>query len=374
MEETYTAIIIDDESWTRDVLRYVGKWKELGIEIVAEASDGEYGLELALSLNPDIIITDVKMPNMDGLKLGEELRKRNCTSEILYISGYDEFAYVRTALRYQAIDYILKPVKPDELNEQLKRCIQELKKKARKREENAELNMDKVLQKTWIGEYAGLKEKIYKAMQKSDRSAIEACFAEVRELIRRNEGKEPAKDVSVYIYYDLYNLIHRYIRDNGYSYEEIQQPQNANFVFGTDFSLDDMVIAMERLADTVSGTIGQKAAEKHRINLEEAERYIRENYLRGITLEETADYFCVTREYLSKWFKDKVGINFSRYLTDLKMKKAKELLLVEKMAIKDVAETVGYQEPGGFYRAFKKYYGTAPSEMLQKIAHEQKKD
>ena len=119
--------------------------------------------------------------------------------------------------------------------------------------------MDKVLQKTWIGEYAGLKEKIYKAMQKSDRSAIEACFAEVRELIRRNEGKEPAKDVSVYIYYDLYNLIHRYIRDNGYSYEEIQQPQNANFVFGTDFSLDDMVIAMERLADTVSGTIGQKA-------------------------------------------------------------------------------------------------------------------
>ena len=92
MEETYTAIIIDDESWTRDVLRYVGKWKELGIEIVAEASDGEYGLELALSLNPDIIITDVKMPNMDGLKLGEELRKRNCTSEILYISGHDEFA------------------------------------------------------------------------------------------------------------------------------------------------------------------------------------------------------------------------------------------------------------------------------------------
>ena len=178
----------------------------------------------------------------------------------------------------------------------------------------------------------------------------------------------------MYIYYDLYNLIHRYIRDNGYSYEEIQQPQNANFVFGTDFSLDDMVIAMERLADTVSGTIGQKAAEKHRINLEEAERYIRENYLRGITLEETADYFCVTREYLSKWFKDKVGINFSRYLTDLKMKKAKELLLVEKMAIKDVAETVGYQELGGFYRAFKKYYGTAPSEMLQKIAHEQKKD
>lgn len=371
MGEKYTAIIIDDESWTRDVLRYVGRWKELGIEIVAEASDGEYGLELALSLNPDIIITDVKMPNMDGLKLGEELRKRNCTSEILYISGYDEFTYVRTALHYQALDYILKPVKPDELNEQLKRCIQELKKKARKREENAELNMDKVLQKTWIDEYTGLKEKIYRGMQKSDRNRIEECFAEVRGLIRRNEGKEPAKDVAVYIYYDLYNLIHRYIRDNGYSYEEIQQLQSANFVFGTDFSLDDMIMAMEKLADTVSRTIGQKALEKHRKNLDETERYIRENYLQGITLEETADHFCVTREYLSKWFKDKVGISFLQYLTDLKMKKAKELLLVEKMAIKDVAETIGYQELGSFYRAFKKYYGMAPGEMLQKIANEQ---
>ena len=68
-----TAVIIDDEPMIREVVRALGHWDELGIEVVGEAADGEAGLELINQLEPDIVITDVKMPRLGGLSLAERL-------------------------------------------------------------------------------------------------------------------------------------------------------------------------------------------------------------------------------------------------------------------------------------------------------------
>lgn len=360
----FTAIIIDDESWTRDVLRYVGKWNEFGIEIIAEASDGEYGLKLALNLKPDIIVTDVRMPNMDGLQLAEELRKRNYKTEILYVSGYDEFEYVRNAMRLQALDYLLKPIKEEELNMQLERCI----KKLERRDEGVqELDFYSIYNKVWMSEYMAVKENIYESMKIHNRLNLEKYFAKLRSFIREKEGNALTKDLTIYIYYDLYNLIYNYITEHGYTYGDIFKEYENSCVFNEELQFDDMIMAMENVAGIALENIEQIAKEKQKLDLNAVRLYVNCNYTKGITLEETADHFFVTKEYLSKVFKEKTGMSFSSYLTELRMGRAKELLLMERIAIKDIVDMIGYKELGSFYRAFKKYYGVAPGEMLQKI-------
>lgn len=116
------VVIIDDEPWTRGVVMKLAQWNRLGLEVVGEAADGETGLELIRKVLPDIVITDVRMPRISGIELVQALRAEGFQMPILIISGYDDFAYVRSALKLGVTDYLLKPIKALELNQQLQRC------------------------------------------------------------------------------------------------------------------------------------------------------------------------------------------------------------------------------------------------------------
>ncbi len=361
----YTAILVDDEKWTRDVLRCMGRWEELGIELVAEASDGDCGLELAMRIRPDIILSDVKMPNMDGLTFLDTLRKGGSRAKVIFVSGYDEFTYVRNAVRLQAMDYLLKPVKPEELNEQLRRCVEELKREESTRAAE-ELDLRSVFQAEWFGAYMELRQGIYEALRSRNRESLERRFFRLEELIREKEGENPPRETAVYVYYDLYNLLSGIIADSEYSLEEVWDKREETYVFGRDFSFSGMIRAMESLAEKTGDRLEQLRREKHRLDLKAVRRYVDANYAADITLEETANRFYVSKEYLSKVFKTETGMGFSGYVTDRKMKKAGELLK-EGAAIKEIAEMLGYKEIGHFYKVFKKYYGVTPGEMLHKI-------
>lgn len=100
-----------------------GEWENKGLEIVGEASDGEYGLELIRQTSPDIILTDVKMPQLSGIELIDSLRREGNKSLVIFISGYDNYAYIRSALKLEVVDYLLKPIKKEELNNQLDHCL-----------------------------------------------------------------------------------------------------------------------------------------------------------------------------------------------------------------------------------------------------------
>lgn len=118
------VVIIDDEPWTRGVIIKLAQWDRLGLKVVGEAADGETGLELIRKVLPDIVITDVRMPRIGGIELVQKLRSEGFQIPILIISGYDDFAYVRSALKLGVTDYLLKPIKAQELNQQLQRCIE----------------------------------------------------------------------------------------------------------------------------------------------------------------------------------------------------------------------------------------------------------
>ena len=103
-----TVFIVDDELLSRQSLKTSITWENYGYRLCGESSNGEQALKIISSLHPDVIITDIKMPVMDGLELLRHLKDINEPAKVIVMSCYDEFDYVREAMRLGAIDYLLK--------------------------------------------------------------------------------------------------------------------------------------------------------------------------------------------------------------------------------------------------------------------------
>ncbi|HZG78811.1 MAG TPA: response regulator [Paenibacillus sp.] len=125
------VLIVDDEPWAREVVKSLGEWSRLGLAVAGEAEDGTTGLRLIEELRPHIVVTDMRMPGVDGIKLLQAMHERFPALKVIVMSGYDDFAYMRQAIQSRAVDYMLKPVDPVELNEALERCVRELEKQER---------------------------------------------------------------------------------------------------------------------------------------------------------------------------------------------------------------------------------------------------
>jgi YesN/AraC family two-component response regulator len=108
-------IIVDDEPNVVSGIKSVIDWASNNIEVCATANDGKEALDIIRRMSPDIVLTDIKMPNMTGLELIQKLNEDNLSAKIIFLSGYDNFDYARMALRYGACDYLLKPCMPEEI-------------------------------------------------------------------------------------------------------------------------------------------------------------------------------------------------------------------------------------------------------------------
>lgn len=122
----YKLIIIEDEKLTRDGIEHMINSRDTGFEVAGVASDGEQGLKLIYEKNPDVIITDIYMPKINGLDLIENALDINPETIIIIISGYDDFNYAQKAVRLGVREYFLKPVLPEQLYEILLKTRDEL--------------------------------------------------------------------------------------------------------------------------------------------------------------------------------------------------------------------------------------------------------
>lgn len=120
-------MLVDDEPWIRTSLKNKIDWSD-SLQLCAEASDGYEALQLAHSLRPDIIISDVRMPGMTGLEMFKKMRDFLPDVQAIFISGYNEFEYVKSAIELSASGYVLKPIRKEELNETLARCLEKIRK------------------------------------------------------------------------------------------------------------------------------------------------------------------------------------------------------------------------------------------------------
>ena len=115
------VLIVEDEEMIRKGIVLTVDWAALDCVVVGEASNGLEGLEAARRLEPTLIITDLKMPLMDGLEMLRALREEGCGAYVIILTAYDQFDYAQSALRLGAVDYLLKPFHDGELESAVNR-------------------------------------------------------------------------------------------------------------------------------------------------------------------------------------------------------------------------------------------------------------
>lgn len=124
----YKVLIIDDVVLVRDAIKLLGQWELFGITDIFEAGNAEEGMRLIYQERPELIITDMKMPVMDGTALLTRLDEEQIKSKVIVISGYSDFKYTRLAIQSKVIDYILKPIDPQDLNNSIAAAMTEIEK------------------------------------------------------------------------------------------------------------------------------------------------------------------------------------------------------------------------------------------------------
>lgn len=120
---TTRVMIVDDEKYVRMGIKNETDWALIGCEVVAEASNGIEALEAAEVTRPDLVISDIRMPKMDGLELAEQLMAKLPGIKIIFLTAYDEFEYARQAVRLGVSDYLLKPFGEGELEASVQKLL-----------------------------------------------------------------------------------------------------------------------------------------------------------------------------------------------------------------------------------------------------------
>ena len=172
------VFLVDDEVAIREGIRNSRIWEDGRFTLVGEAPDGEIALSMIGDERPDIVITDVRMPFMDGMQLAEEISRQMPWIEIVILSGYDEFEYARRAMALGVQEYLLKPISAAELQSALERAAARLARE-RSRSERAES-----LRRRLAGGSRFMKEKLLSAVlyEPMDEAEEKSCAQQMRAL------------------------------------------------------------------------------------------------------------------------------------------------------------------------------------------------
>ncbi|MEY8356214.1 response regulator [Lachnospiraceae bacterium 54-53] len=170
-------IIADDEKKICRLLEYLINWDEIGARLLGVAYDGISALQLIQEKKPDVLLTDIRMPGMDGLQLIEEAKKQNAALKCIIISGYKDFQYAQQGIRYGVRDYLLKPINQDDLTRTLKKLVKETMEQ--KTSQETRLHLEKTV-KNYSGEFKRVFLKI--VLEQKPEENPETVRKEVRKI------------------------------------------------------------------------------------------------------------------------------------------------------------------------------------------------
>ena len=118
-KKLYTVVFAEDEEEIRRGIIRKTDWEKCGFQVIGEAANGADALELVEKLEPDLLLTDIRMPFLSGIELARQIREIRPTVQIAFLSGFDDFTYAQQAIQYNIVSYMLKPITANELEEEL---------------------------------------------------------------------------------------------------------------------------------------------------------------------------------------------------------------------------------------------------------------
>lgn len=147
----YSILLVDDEQYIRESIIELVQWEKKGFFILGEASNGEEALEVMEKNVPDILITDIRMPVMDGIELSRRIREKHPSVKIVFLSGHDDFDYAVSGIKLNIIEYLLKPISINDLELMLEQVREALD------EEKREVNDLKRIETEYLENFQGIK-------------------------------------------------------------------------------------------------------------------------------------------------------------------------------------------------------------------------
>jgi two-component system response regulator YesN len=397
-------IIVDDEYLVRRGIKETIDWTKYNIEIIGEADNGKKGLKLIKELQPDIVISDVKMPVMDGVELVKEIQKAVIDVGIIILSGYKDFDFAKQALEGGAFEYLLKPIENQELIESVLRAID---KQSRKRNLNTKANIfdeqKSLIENTLVKDlltknyqnFQTIQDKLNKItsplpktgylivinLDESENESIEdnlILFTNkyLRNLFNLNKEyylNHFNKDIIIIIDANKDDL--KIYLDN--LIEEFESTKDQSLSIGISTELKDLSTLYERYNEAkiavdsklYLGFSHYLFFEDKSIDLKpivkDVMNYIANNYQSNISVKSAAESLYVSESYLLHQFKEHSKKTFNDCLSKHRVLMAKKKLLDKDKRIYEVACEVGYQDVKYFSQIFKKRVGMTPSEYRE---------
>lgn len=413
----FSIMIVDDELIIREGIRTFVNWDKLECNVTYVAADGIEAINYLNSHPVDIVITDIRMPGKSGLELTGYIKENHPLTQVIILSGYADFKYAQEALRQGAFDFILKNNPLSKIESAVARAVDELRKKQEKERNLKDIKtaIDSEKEELRIKFYYDLiynipisEETLSEKIHSYQITSSSFYCVLIRIHINGNSDCVSTEFLSAVmcflnnIFYNVEPVVFPLqgnsiclLVNNPSSLEHTPLiPTLKQFFRFTeqypDYSLKAAVSAMHNSIRELSAAYMECCycfkyniqkrkkilffTEEHAQNktpvsfnqhnpaIRKAMLYMENNYNKPITLSDIADAAGLNPSYLSRLFKKENSLSVTEYLTQFRLEKAKELLKNGSLRLRDVSESVGFNDISYFSNTFKKYTGMSPTE------------
>ena len=382
------VLIIDDEKHVREGIRLLGEWEQNGITEIYEGGNGEEAIALIQTYKPEIIFSDMKMPKMDGTRLLEWIKENQPSAKTIVVTGFDDYHYMRKAIHSGSLDYLLKPIDPEILNQTLEKAVSEWKKEEADRKQK-ESSAQIINEMKPVYQDRQLTQLLYGDMVRKDLYEEIGFFRAENYLTALVSVSDKIlgefSDELDLAYFTILNIINEIVKEKkcGIGFRNTSTSGEIVIIFWSEFTQIEKIsmqiyqtikkllgvscpIAIGKMVDDISKL---KESYQHAISgqtdpkiIYEIEKYLLANFNRDVKLQEISTHFYLSREYISRKFKQEFNVNISDYIVNIRISKAKSLLKNSQLKIYEVANMIGYQDDKYFRKVFKKVEGITPNE------------
>jgi two-component system response regulator YesN len=380
----YKVAIVDDDRIIRRGLSSVIPWEEHGFQLVGEAADGERGLELIEKESPHIVVSDIKMPFMDGLEMARMSRDIMPKIKFIFLTGYEDFQYAHEAIKIRAFDYLLKPVDSESLIQKIKEAAEEWEEEEQKEKrlnESSPITKKKFLEKLAVTHFTNeelkkelslfgikfegpefLEGNLMKLIELGLSSKVNDYLEEIKNQLSKNSSAT-LEEVQL-----LAIRMVGLIGDESEKWSKGSRKSPISSRYQSEIlemkTIPEIFELVRSIAIDLSVYANKLNENKKTSLVDKAIAFIESNYqLAEISLQKVAEAIHVNPAYLSNLFKVEKGFNFGDFLVETRMKAAMELIRQSDLKTYEVASKIGYSNPQYFSICFKKYTGYSPAQF-----------
>lgn len=342
----YDILFVDDDISLRYIISKMQIWNYCDFRIKKQAKNGQEALELLESLDFDLVITDIRMPIIDGIELLELIRERNIDVKVMLVSTYSEFEYAKRGLQLGASDYIIKPLKEEDLREALDRMALLLSEKNREVKDKKIYAISNDIIERWT--------KVIIRGNFEEQEIFDEFLSQINQMGIENESVYPSiiKDILERISKELITLF-----------------PWLKYVLDFDFQIDKGGLK-EKVVEALTlfkATSSKYMLYKYDSFINKVSHSITQNIESDNILDTISDEIGFSKDYIGKQFKNTMGLTLLEYCTLMKIEYAKKMLNNPSMKIYEVSHTLGYNTVDYFTKLFKKYTGETPTSYRKKM-------